>query len=183
MTHPQAYNLLHSVSLHEPAWSIHYCEFAPPPDLLPSIVCCWKAETHAGPGIPDTFVVPDGCVDLILWADRVSLVGFMTSGFGGQPRTGTTWGIRMRPPALAAILHDRPSTLVGISTTPGGETIDLRDQTFNQSSDAASLEVLWRWCRKHLANATGDSLAWHAAARLGGQRTPNFRTSPLPAIS
>ncbi|HYD55220.1 MAG TPA: DUF6597 domain-containing transcriptional factor [Gemmatimonadaceae bacterium] len=80
-----------------------YREFAPPVRVASSVVCVWEQEPTQ---TRVQRVVPDGCVDLIWFAERELIVAGADTG----PRTvvlpalARSSGIRLRPGAAGAVL-------------------------------------------------------------------------------
>jgi AraC-like DNA-binding protein len=97
-----------------------YREFAPPPGLAPWVECTWT-RTVVEPGTSST-VLPDGCLDIVVWADGVpGVAGPDTSPVSFALRPGAVLGIRFRPgcgpDALgmpAAELRDRRVALLDL---------------------------------------------------------------------
>jgi AraC-like DNA-binding protein len=92
---------------------VSYREFRPPADLEALVACLWENEPEQD---RTQRVVPDGCVDLIWFAERELVI----AGADTSPRTvdlaGRTRlsGIRLRPGAAGAVL--------------GMPAVELRDQ-------------------------------------------------------
>lgn len=73
-----------------------YREFEPPPGIAPWVECTW-ARTVAETATPST-VLPDGCLDIVVWADGVpGVAGPDTSPVTFALRPGAVLGLRFRP--------------------------------------------------------------------------------------
>ena len=83
-----------------------YREYAPRPDLAPYAVCTWAAQVGRADGPHLQRVLPDGCADIIWFADgQPVVVGPMTRAALSTTAAGATLvGIRFRPGAAAAVL-------------------------------------------------------------------------------
>jgi AraC-like DNA-binding protein len=91
--------------------SRRYCELTPPPDLARWVRCLWTSSP-VGPAAPG-WVVPDGCVDLLLLDGTVMVAGpddgpeLRRAG----PREGVVVGVRFRPGRVGPLLREAPAAL------------------------------------------------------------------------
>lgn len=91
--------------LRAPAGDTPYTEVAPPSDLAPYVDRLWLRTTTRSTGAHR--VLPDGCVDILVHADRgaVELVGTMTRAIEVPGEPADMIAVRFRPGAAAAITH------------------------------------------------------------------------------
>ncbi|GAB3474806.1 helix-turn-helix domain-containing protein [Amycolatopsis cihanbeyliensis] len=77
-----------------------YHEATPPARLRHAVRCLWWS---AGEGTKP--IVPDGCLDLIVAADRVFVAGPDTGPWRSAPGTGALHGVRFRPGHAPRVLN------------------------------------------------------------------------------
>ena len=89
------------------ARDVPYTELAPPIDLAPYVDRFWLRTSLGDPVQParTTRVLPDGCVDVIVHAERgaVEVVGAMTRAFEVPEAPADLVAVRFRPGTAAAI--------------------------------------------------------------------------------
>lgn len=78
-----------------------YREYAPPVGLTEIVACLWENDTVR---VQPQRVVPDGCVDLVWFGDRLAIVGADTGPHTIEPIGASVAGIRLRPGAAGAVL-------------------------------------------------------------------------------
>jgi AraC-like DNA-binding protein len=140
-----------------------YGEWAPPAELAPWVACFWSQEIAPGDPYPQR-VLPDGCVDLVLFPDRqVRIAGPATSSVTVEMPAGTTThGIRFRPGRAGAALG-----------LPAAEVLDADAPIEVAWPDWASLErPLTAELTRRLRTRSPDELVAEAVRRLqlGGSR-------------
>ncbi|WP_051472163.1 helix-turn-helix domain-containing protein [Patulibacter minatonensis] len=109
-----------------------YGEVTPPPALADRVTCLWWVQGAAGGSgprtdappaprervaadvrVPAPMILPDGCVDLVWHAGRLTVAGPDTAARPAEPGDDTTVGVRLRP---------------GAATTFGTSASALRDE-------------------------------------------------------
>ena len=160
-----------------PAVELPYTEIAPPADLAPYVDRLWlRTSVRAEPGRL-VRVLPDGCVDVIVHADRgtAELVGAMTRAIEMPDGPAELVAVRFKPGTGAALsrcplaeLTDRDTDLadLGIADDLAGRVIDapaaaasagdlprLSAKLPLSSAAHARLAALVAWLRRRLADA------------------------------
>jgi len=164
-----------------------YTEIAPPGDLAPYVDRLWLRTTVRG--VPGRIhrVLPDGCVDVIVHADRgaTELVGAMTRAAEIPDGPAELVAVRFKPGTAAAItrgalaeLTDQNPELAefGIADDLAGRIVDARAHPAAPLLAAkiplsvtshARLAALVAWLRRRLADAAPpDPLVARAVALL-----------------
>ena len=152
---------------------VPYTEVAPPADLAPYVDRFWFRTRRRGDPSSLHRVLPDGCVDVIVSADRgtARFVGTMTRALVVADRPGAVIAVRFKPGTAAAVarcaldaLTDRDVELadLGLSGDLGARIADVH-------GIADRLGVLQAWLRARLAGVgPPDPRIAHAVQRLAG---------------
>ncbi|HEU4731408.1 MAG TPA: DUF6597 domain-containing transcriptional factor [Kofleriaceae bacterium] len=155
---------------------VPYTEIAPPSDLAPYVDRLWLRTTVGRQPGELHRVLPDGCVDIIVHADRgaAELVGTMTRALAVPDAAAELVAVRFRPGAAAAIargplteLTDRHADLAEL-----GHAGALADQVSEAATARARIAALVAWLRRRLAGAAlPDPMVARAVDRLSaGER-------------
>jgi AraC-like DNA-binding protein len=154
---------------------VPYTEISPPADLAAYVDRLWLRSTRGGGRVHR--VLPDGCVDVIVRADRgeAELVGAMTRALVVADEPAEMVAVRFRPGAAAVFagcalgeLTDRNPALSELSIPGAGS---LAGRVSDARGTEARLAALIGWLRARLAAAGAarrgpDPLVAHAVARL-----------------
>jgi AraC-like DNA-binding protein len=156
------------------ARELPYTELAPPIDLAPYVDRFWLRTSLGDPVQParTTRVLPDGCVDVIVHAERgaVEVVGAMTRAFEVPEAPADLVAVRFRPGTAAAIarcslgeLTDRHVELGELGIRDGA----LAEQVGDGGPPRERIAALVDWVRERLADAGGpDRMVARAVALL-----------------
>lgn len=79
-----------------------YVEHAPPPSLASLVACYWAVS---GPYDAHR-VLPDGCIDILVTAGGLRVVGTMSKSFVAPPSATPALGIRFHPGEAARLLPE-----------------------------------------------------------------------------
>jgi AraC-like DNA-binding protein len=158
-----------------------YTEQAPPPDLAPFVDRFWWQTTRrAEPGRIQR-VLPDGCVDVLIHADRGvgELVGPMTRALAFPAGPAQIVAVRFRPGTAAALAR---CALVELADDHAElDQLDPRAALVERVAGAVArgagrrttgdrappgVRVLIDWLRSRLAGLAPDPIAAHAVALL-----------------
>jgi methylphosphotriester-DNA--protein-cysteine methyltransferase len=120
-----------------------YREYRPPAGLESVVACLWEREV---PEERRQLVVPDGCIDLIWFADReLTIAGADTGPRDVAVPTGRTSGIRLRPGVAGALLGFPASELrdevVGAEHV-WGERVEGLESALAEATPAQRLQLL-----------------------------------------
>ncbi len=153
-----------------------YTELAPPADLAGHVDRLWARTTLRGDPTRILRVLPDGCVDVIVRADRgqAVVVGTMTAALAITDRPAEVIAVRFRPGTAAAVMRcaldaltDREVELAALGVAGDG----LAERVAEAPGLAARFAVLVAWLRARLAGvAPRDPRVVHAVTLLS--RTP-----------
>lgn len=160
---------------HPPAGvELPYTEFAPPADLAPYVDRFWVRTTLRCDARRTHHILPDGCVDVIVHADRCAaeVVGAMTHALELADGPADLVAVRFRPGTAAAIvlcpLVELTDRHVGIAEL-GLADDPLIDRVAHAGAAPARIAVLADWVRARLEGAPGpDRLVTRAVALLSG---------------
>ena len=123
-----------------------YREYKPNAPLASSVECFWTLEAGARPF--SHLVLPDGCVDIVFWAEGgLRAVGAMTSGLVTPvPAGGRFCGVRFRPGRAGRFLRNAPSELTGdwagLESLWGGPARILKEQLSETASPMQQVHLL-----------------------------------------
>jgi AraC-like DNA-binding protein len=155
-----------------------YREYAPPPDLMPYVICAWTLEISAGDRQHRQRVLPDGCSDIVWIGDTSPIaVGPMTRSALSTTAPGTTLvGLRFRPEASARVLgvaaHELADRCVPLNELwSRGVVDDVSERVWEQRTTAGRLAVVQRLVasRREVIGAP-DPAVQHAIALLTAVR-------------
>lgn len=155
-----------------------YREFRPPAGLEPIVACLWEHETTDA---HRQRVVPDGCVDLIWFADReLAIVGADTGPREVPlPERSRTCGIRMRPGAAGALLgmpaSELRDTQVDAELVLGDRVVGL-EEAMADATPERRLELLSDAVARR--GATPDPVVLAAVSQLAA---PGARVADVAA--
>ena len=156
-----------------PPVELPYTEIAPPADLAPYVDRLWLRTTVRGVAGRVHRVLPDGCVDVIVHADRGSaeLVGTMTRALEVAGGPAQMVAVRFKPGTAAAVarcslaeLTDREADVAELGIAGGlvDRICDPADRTAAPplspkiplaAADHARITALVAWLRDRLAGA------------------------------
>ncbi|WP_022928311.1 helix-turn-helix domain-containing protein [Patulibacter americanus] len=151
-----------------------YDEAPPPPALADRVACLWWRTPDAVPagGAPAHLVLPDGCVDLVWHAGRLTVAGPDTGPVAAAPSSATTVGVRLRPGAVAvlgesaAVLRDER---VGTDALWGRVGAELADRVAHAPDDRGRLALLTAAvARRAAAAGPPDAAVAAAVSALSG---------------
>lgn len=149
----------------------HYEEHAPPAPLRSAVACYWSSAV-LGPSPFVQRVVPDGCVDIIWFGDRLELAGPDTRTQYATVTPGTRLtGVRFRPGAAPAALGI-PADAVRDARVALEEAVPSLRPAVDALNEAvleqgqAPAEALERLTTRLLHDAEPDPAAFRVAARL-----------------
>jgi AraC-like DNA-binding protein len=164
-----------------------YTEIAPPGDLAPYVDRLWLRTTPCADPARVHRVLPDGCVDIIVHADRgtAELVGAMTRAAEIPHGPAELVAVRFKPGTAAAITrcslaeltdHNPEFAELGIADDLAGRIVDagarpaaplLAAKIPLSMTSHARLAALVAWLRRRLADAAPpDPLVARAVALL-----------------
>jgi AraC-like DNA-binding protein len=153
---------------------VPYTEVVPPADLAVYVDRFWLRTTRHGDPARMHRILPDGCVDVIVHAERgaAELVGTMTCAVEVPESPADLVAIRFRPGAGAAIaraplaeLTDRQVELTDLGIT--GDALVGHVVEANTTHDRVA--ALVAWLRERLAGAPApDPVVGRAVALLSG---------------
>jgi AraC-like DNA-binding protein len=166
---------------------VPYTELAPPIDLAPYVDRFWLRTSVEADPARTTRVLPDGCVDVIVHAERgaVEVVGAMTRALELPEAPADLVAVRFRPGTAAAIvrcslaeLTDRHAGLGELGLPDGA----LAERVGGDAPPRERIAALVEWVRAQLVDARGpDRLVARAVALLSAPGDGDARVDRVAA--
>jgi AraC-like DNA-binding protein len=149
-----------------------YREFAPSPPLHALVACRWSRTVSDDDPADPALILPDGCVDVVCWEEKLVVAGPDQQAWLSPVRAGQEIvGIRLRP-GVAGAVFDLPASELLDSRVPLEELFESRAADLAERlSEAEDPEAMFLLLEGLVASATArgapDPLVLAATRRLG----------------